>query len=41
MMPAHAGRRGETRVKLLAAYVLSLSETPAQAAQVTHEPAAH
>ncbi|MEJ0085161.1 MAG: cytochrome-c oxidase, cbb3-type subunit III [Pseudomonadota bacterium] len=39
-MPPHAARLGETRVKLLAAYVLSLSAPPAQAAQVNSESAA-
>ena len=39
-MPAHAARLGETRIKLLAAYVLSLSAPPAPAAQVSDEPAA-
>jgi cytochrome c oxidase cbb3-type subunit 3 len=40
VMPAHAARLGETRVKLLAAYVLSLSATGAQAGQSGHEPPA-
>jgi cytochrome c oxidase cbb3-type subunit III len=43
-MPAHAARLGETRVKLLAAYVLSLSASPEQVAQAPRaadEPAAH
>lgn len=37
-MPAHAARLGETRIKLLAAYVLSLSTSAATTAQATHEP---
>jgi cytochrome c oxidase cbb3-type subunit 3 len=40
-MPAHAGRLGETRIKLLAAYVLSLSTPAAATAQLNHEPPAH
>ena len=35
VMPEHAGRLGETRVKLLAAYALSLSRVP-DADQVAH-----
>jgi cytochrome c oxidase cbb3-type subunit 3 len=37
-MPAHAARLGDTRVKLLAAYVLSLSTPAITTAQATHEP---
>jgi cytochrome c oxidase cbb3-type subunit 3 len=39
-MPAHAARLGETRVKLLAAYVLSLGTPAVTTAQATHEPPA-
>jgi cytochrome c oxidase cbb3-type subunit 3 len=39
-MPAHGVRLGQTRVRLLAAYVLSLS-TPVATAQVADESAAH
>jgi hypothetical protein len=39
-MPAHAARLGDTRVKLLAAYVLSLSAPVVTTAQATHEPTA-
>jgi cytochrome c oxidase cbb3-type subunit 3 len=39
-MPPHAARLGETRIKLLAAYVLSLGEPPVKTAQVIDEPAA-
>jgi cytochrome c oxidase cbb3-type subunit 3 len=40
-MPAHGPRLGPTRVKLLAAYVLSLSPPLAVTAQVPDEPPAH
>ena len=40
-MPPHAARLGETRIKLLAAYVLSLSAPVATTAQVADEPSAH
>jgi len=40
VMPPHGARLGATRIKLLAAYVLSLSETPARTAQASDEPAA-
>jgi cytochrome c oxidase cbb3-type subunit 3 len=39
-MPPHLARLGETRVKLLAAYVLSLSQPEAPAAALTHVDAA-
>ena len=41
VMPAHSARLGETRVKLLAAYVLSLGSQAAQAPQIANESAAH
>jgi cytochrome c oxidase cbb3-type subunit 3 len=40
-MPAHAARLGETRIKLLAAYVLSLGTPAVTTAQTTHEPASN
>jgi len=39
-MPPHAARLGETRIKLLAAYVLTLSAPAGQAAGAIDEPAA-
>ena len=41
VMPAHGVRLGETRIKLLAAYVLSLGPPTVQTAKASDEPAAH